>query len=239
MLHRHGGRPGERRTARRFARRAEVRYWVHGDDHPRIAFVNDISTTGLFIATAYPLPRGTEIRIEIHDHDAIYTVEAVVARRVWIAPDLRKLGPSGMGARFLSPSELVERLRQRDAGRVAGARQRENRYLIVLDDDRDLLRTYADDLDLGGLFIPAENPPPLNSVILVDFKFPDSEEIATFPSRVVQRIPVAQGDTLRAGMAVVFEDPAPLMARLRPFLDRRQSAETAGALVESASPEPA
>src|SRR6187397_3218403 len=128
MLHRHGGRPGERRTARRFARRAEVRFWVHGDEHPRIAFINDISTTGLFIATAYPLPRGTEIRIEIHDDKAIYTVEAVVARRVWVAPDLRRLGPSGMGARFLSPVELVERLRARDAGRVAGSKQREDHY---------------------------------------------------------------------------------------------------------------
>lgn len=192
---------------------------MHGDEHPRAAFINDISTTGLFISTAYPLPRGTEIRVEIHDDDAIYTVEAVVTRRVWIAPDLRRLGPSGMGARFLSPQELVERLRARDAGRVAGAKQREDHYLIALDDDRELLRTYANDLELGGLFIPSEAPPPLNREIVVDFKFPGDDEISSFNARVVQRIlPENAGESLRAGMAVVFEDPAALLARLRPFL---------------------
>src|SRR5688572_7012860 len=177
MQHRGGARPHERRSARRFARRAEVRYWVHGDETPRLAFINDISTTGLFITTGYPLPRGTEIHVEIHDEKATYTIEAVVTRRVWVAPDLRRLGPSGMGARFLSPQELVERLRARDHGRVTGAKQREDHYLIVLDDDRALLQTYANDLELGGLFIPSEAPPPLNREIVVDFKFPDDEEI--------------------------------------------------------------
>ena len=219
MQHRGGARPHERRSARRFARRAEVRFWVHGDDTPRVAFINDISTTGLFITTAYPVPRGTEIRVEIHDDKAIYTVEAVVTRRVWIAPDLRRVGPSGMGARFMSPEELVERLRARDSGRVSGAKQREDRYLIVLDDDRELLKTYAADLELGGLFIPSEAPPPLNREIVVDFKFPDSDEISSFRARVVQRIPpAAVGESLRAGMAVVFDQPDAVLARLRPFL---------------------
>jgi Tfp pilus assembly protein PilZ len=200
-------------------RRAEVRFWVHGDDTPRVAFINDISTTGLFITTAYPLPRGTEIRVEIHDEKAIYTVEAVVTRRVWVAPDLRRLGPSGMGARFMSPEELVERLRARDAGRVSGAKQREDHYLIVLDDDRELLKTYADDLELGGLFIPSEAPPALNRDIVVDFKFPDCDEVSSFKARVVQRIPPQNvGESLRAGMAVVFDQPNAVVARLKPFL---------------------
>ena len=189
MLHRKGSRPGERRTARRFARRAQVRFWVHGDEQPRTAFINDISTTGVFVTTAYPVPRGTEIRIEILDGTVSYTVEAVVARRVWMAPDLRRLGPSGMGARFLSPDELVERLRARDAGRVKGSKQRDDHYLIALDDDHALLQTYASDLEMGGLFIPTEAPPPLNREILVDFRFPDTDEVSTFPARVVQRVP--------------------------------------------------
>jgi Tfp pilus assembly protein PilZ len=220
MQHRKGARPSERRTARRFARRAQVRFWVHGDEQPRTAFINDISTTGVFVTTAYPVPRGTEIRIEIIDGAVSYTVEAVVARRVWVAPDLRRLGPSGMGARFLSPDELVERLRQRSAGRVEGAKQRENHYLIALDDDRELLQTYASDLEMGGLFIPTDSPPPLNREIKVDFRFPETNEVSSFPARVVQRVtPEQGGETLRAGMAVVFEDPRAVLTKLRPFLD--------------------
>jgi Tfp pilus assembly protein PilZ len=222
VFQRKGGRPGERRTARRFARRAQVRFWVHGDDEPRTAFINDISTTGVFVTTAYPVPRGTEIRIEIIDGASSYTVEAVVARRVWVAPDLRRLGPSGMGARFLSPDELVQRLRERDTGRVEGAKQRNNHYLIALDDDRALLQTYAADLEMGGLFIPTESPPPLNREIQVDFRFPGGDEVATFPARVVQRVPPDQGGALRAGMAVVFDDPAAVLARLRPYLGARR-----------------
>lgn len=203
-----------------------MRFWVHGENHPRIAFINDISSTGVFVTTAYPLPRGTEIRIEILDGDVSYTVEAVVARRVWMAPDLRRLGPSGMGARFLSPDELVERLRARDAGRVNGSKQRDNHYLIALDDDRELLQTYASDLELGGLFIPTESPPALNREILVDFKFPDHNEVSTFSARVVQRVPPEQGaGVLRAGMAVVFDDPGAVLRRLRPFLESRDGSD--------------
>jgi Tfp pilus assembly protein PilZ len=222
MLHRQGGRPGERRTARRFARRAQVRFWVHGDDEPRNAFIHDISTSGLFISTPYPLPRGTEIRVEISDKGTTYTVEAVVARRVWVAPDLRKLGPTGMGARFLAPDELVQRLKQRDAGRVTAAKQREDHFLIVLEDDENLLRTYLHDLEMGGLFIPTEAPPALNREIQVEFQFPGGDEVFAFSARVVQRVPAGQtGNNLRAGMAVVFEDTASVLARLRPFLDAK------------------
>jgi len=196
-----------------------VRFWVRGAGEPRHAFIHDVSSTGVFISTAYPLPRDTEIRIEIHDRDTMYTVEAVVARRVWVAPDLRKLGPTGMGARFLAPEELVARLRERGAGRVAGAKQHEDRFRIVLEDDRSMLQMYVRDLELGGLFIPTETPPALNRAITVDFVFPGSGEIFSVPARVVQRIPAGQnGNDLRAGAAVAFDDPAPLLERLRPFL---------------------
>ena len=104
-------------------------------------------------------------------------------------------------------------------GRVPGSKQPDNHYLIALDDDPALLQTYASDLEMGGLFIPTEAPPPLNREILVDFRFPDSDELSTFPARVVQRVPPEQGgQTLRAGMAVVFDNPEAVLARLRPFL---------------------
>ncbi len=74
---------------------------------------------------------------------------------------------------------------------------------------------------MGGLFIPTEAPPPLNREILVDFRFPDSEEVSTFPARVVQRVPPDQGgQSLRAGMAVVFDNPE-RGARSAPAVPRR------------------
>jgi Tfp pilus assembly protein PilZ len=103
---------------------------------------------------------------------------------------------------------------------VAGAKQREDHFRIVLDDDQQLLRLYARDLQLGGLFIPTELPPPLNREIHVDFEFP-SREVFGFAARVVQRVPAGQdGDALQAGVAVVFDDPSAVLARLRPFLEQ-------------------
>jgi Tfp pilus assembly protein PilZ len=196
-----------------------VRFWVHGHDQPRQAYIHDISTTGVFVATPYPLPRGTEIRLEIDDADASYIVEAVVARRVWVAPDLRALGPTGMGARFLAPQELVQRFRERGEGRVAGSLKSDEHFLIALEDDRSLLQTYAHDLERGGLFIPTEVPPALNRDVVLDFQFPDGHEPLSVKARVVQRVPAGQsGQALQAGMAVALEDPGPLLDRLRPFL---------------------
>jgi Tfp pilus assembly protein PilZ len=196
-----------------------VRFWVRGEQEARSAFIHDISTTGVFITTPYPLPRGTEVRIEIHADGSTYNVEAVVARRVWVAPDLRRLGPTGMGMRFLGPDELVHRLRERGAGRVASTKQEDGHFRIVLEDDKEMLRTYARDLELGGLFIPTETPPELNRVIFVDFQLPGSTEVVGFPARVVQRIPPGQnGKALRAGAAVAFENPDAVIERLRPFL---------------------
>jgi Tfp pilus assembly protein PilZ len=203
-----------------------VNFWVHGEEHPRTAFVHDISTTGVFVSTPYPLPRGTEIRIEIHDQGSTYTVEAVVSRRVWVAPDLRKLGPTGMGARFLAPDELVGRLRERGAGRVAGDKQHEDHFLIVLEDDQQLLRTYTRDLELGGLFIPSEVPPALNREIQIDFQLPGVTEVFACRARVVQRVPAGQdGGALQAGMAVAFDDPGAVLERLRPFLQETAAAQ--------------
>ena len=64
---------------------------------------------------------------------------------------------------------------------------------------------------------------------MVDFKFPDHDEIASFKARVVQRIPPESvGESLRAGMAVVFDQPDAVLARLKPFL---AAAVTSGAPV--------
>ena len=214
-------RTSERRVARRISRRSKVRYWVGRDDsRGRHGFTNDISSTGAFIVTPYPYRRGTEIRMEVVHGKNPLTFEAVVTRRVWVAPDLRRLGPSGMGVRFRTPEELVARLGEQGEEAKYGVVEEEGVYRIALDEDRVLLEVSASEIELGGFFIPTETPPPLNTEITLEFQPPDGTEPIRAAAVVVQRIPAGQtpGDQ-PAGIAVAVAEPEQVLDRLRPYLD--------------------
>ena len=213
-------RPAERRRARRFAKRSRVRYWLGDDPKARNAFINDISASGVFIVTPYPVERGTELRLEIVEDDKVLKFEAVVARRVWVAPDLRKIGPTGMGVRFLTPDELVQRLKSRGAGRTPTPRREDGVFRLILEDDRDLLASYAKELSQGGLYIPTDEPPALNDEIVVEFVLPDGAgEPIRAQATVVQRIPPGQqAGGLPAGIAVIFDGAESLLHELGPHL---------------------
>lgn len=211
-------RPEERRDARRFAKRSQVRYWIGDDPRARTGFINDISSTGVFVVTPYPLDRGTEIRLEILDGDSVLSFEAVVARRVWVAPDLRRIGPTGMGVRFLTPESLVERLKKRGGGRKPLV-ERDGAMRLVIEDDRELLETYARELSQGGLYLPTDDPPRLNRQVVVEFVLPGDEPAVRAKATVVQRVPPGQNaGGLPAGIAVVFDDLPGLLERVGPHL---------------------
>lgn len=108
----------EKRRKRRFARRIQVRYWPQGEDHERKGYTTNVSTTGVFIATNAPLPPATRMRIEFLDRSG-FIVEAVVAHSARVSASLQSIRSSGMGIRFLLPSELVrELLPSRSEGEV-------------------------------------------------------------------------------------------------------------------------
>ena len=213
-------RPHERRLSRRFARRAQVRYWIGDDPKARNAFINDVSATGVFIVTPYPVERGVTVRLEILDGDSALKFEAVVARRVWIAPDLRKLGPTGMGVRFLTPEELVDQLKTRGEGRAPSV-SADGVFRIVLEDDKDLLEGYAREISQGGFYIPTDDPPALNTELVIEFVLPAGaeEEPLRADATVVQRVPPGQAaGGLPAGIAVAFDKGSELLHRLAPYL---------------------
>ncbi len=197
-----------------------MRYWIGNDPTPRAAYVHDISTTGVFIATPYPVTRGTGVRLEIRDGDTTIHFETVVARRVWVAPDLRLLGPTGMGVRFLSPEELVEQLRVRGRGGARKVNGEDGVFEIVLEDDKPLLAAYSKELEHGGFYIPTDSTPELNQEIVLEFRLPEpSGKSLRAKATVVQRVPPGQETGgLPAGIGVAFNEPEVVLAGLRPYL---------------------
>ena len=91
----------EKRNLDRHRKRYTLRF---GSDEPiRLAFTEDISTTGIFIKTAAIVPVGSIIRLEL-DLDATLKVQ-LEARVMWakkVAPQMLHLvKKSGMGVRII------------------------------------------------------------------------------------------------------------------------------------------
>ena len=97
----------ERRAAGRESRRLPVSYRIKGQQARHTGFLRNISTSGVFIGTPRPLPRGTEIGVLVENDGVTLEIEAIVARKVWLPPDLRLLGSPGFGARLLTPPEAI------------------------------------------------------------------------------------------------------------------------------------
>jgi Tfp pilus assembly protein PilZ len=99
----------EKRRKKRFARRIQVKYWPEGEEHERKGYTTNVSTIGVFIASNAPVPPGTRMRIEFLG-PAGFIVESKVAHSARVSASLQSIRSSGMGIRFLLPSELVREL---------------------------------------------------------------------------------------------------------------------------------
>lgn len=90
----------EKRIIRRFRRRLTVRFGL--DAANRMAFSEDISTTGMFIRTANVCPPNSRIRIEFTIDDCLIQVDARVMWAKKVPQNLFHLAKkSGMGVRFV------------------------------------------------------------------------------------------------------------------------------------------
>ena len=105
------------RYAPRYKRRLPVRFWEPETGAPHQAFTVDISLSGMFIATRAPLAQGARFRIELLEPEHNYFFQGEVVRSAKVAPELQRLGPSGMGVRLLAIEELVGELIPKAAGR--------------------------------------------------------------------------------------------------------------------------
>ncbi|GFE59801.1 PilZ domain-containing protein [Geobacter sp. AOG2] len=90
----------EKRIIRRLKKRLTVHFGIDGAS--RVAFSEDVSTTGMFIRTANVCPPNSRIRIEFTVDDNLIQVDARVMWAKKVPQNLFHLAKkSGMGVRFL------------------------------------------------------------------------------------------------------------------------------------------
>jgi Tfp pilus assembly protein PilZ len=106
-----------RRTAERYSRRVEVRFWRRGHDQPHSGFTIDLSRTGMFLGTSMSLDPGERLRLEIVDRERGFMIEGQVARVHRVSLALRHVEQPGVGVRFFGPGDLVSEL-------IGGGRQK-------------------------------------------------------------------------------------------------------------------
>ncbi len=223
-----------RRENERVVRRVPVRFTVRGEAaEPVRGYTTNISTGGMFISTGRPSESGKRLRIEVGEEGRDFTVEGLVAHSRRTAPELRVLGLTGMGVRFLTVAELVSELLggdpDRESGRQAPALLEESAlgdgvFRLRFRSREHFLRVYRQDVVHGGLFVPTRQPAELSEPITLEVLVP----LKDYPplrlrARVVHRIPSGGGGSsanLLAGMGVQFEDPAAAFAALDPVVTR-------------------
>jgi hypothetical protein len=91
-------------------RRVQVQFWKVGELQSYPGYTTNISTTGMFLATASPQPPGTRLRVEVMNGDQGFVLEGVVAHSRKVRGDMMRLSQPGMGIRFLTVEEIVRQL---------------------------------------------------------------------------------------------------------------------------------
>lgn len=206
----------ERRAAPRTPQRLNVRYRIKGDRETHLGILKNISAVGVFVSTSKPLARGTEIEIMFDRDGFTVEMEAVVARKVWVPPDLRLLGSPGFGARLLSTDEVVVKARGDGAEEeVAAAPSRDDAgvFHVRLGERPEARRRQLEDLRYGGVFVATENPPALNEKVRLLVIVGD--EAIACSGTVVQRVAGGQAGDSSPGMGVHIAEAEAVAARLQ------------------------
>lgn len=223
----------ERREERRHPRRLRVRFWPRGEETPVSGLTGNLSRSGAFLTAPKVLARGTRLLLELPAGDGPVLIEGEVAHAHRIPVDLRSLGTSGMGVRFLSPEELVGPLLPVDAEKDGAAGESSERaaldagegsrvYAVGFPGVREFLECYERDLVNGGLFLRTERPQPRGSVVDLRFRLPEEAgeaESLEARGRVVQVVEPGDGAG-EGGMGLELLDLETLLERLRPVAER-------------------
>jgi len=220
------GRGEERRRTRRHPRRMRVRFWVEGEERATSGVTNNLSLSGAFITAPQVHARGTRLRLELSLDDGSVMIEGQVAHAHRVPVELRAIGTSGMGVRFLPPEDLVAPLLPEDLVRDVAEEPPEQSagprvFSVSFDGVSDFLQCYHRDLVNGGIFIRTARPRGIRSLIDLEFRVPGRAEPLTSRGRVVQRIePRAGEDPPRGGMGIELLEVENLLAELRPWVER-------------------
>lgn len=192
----------DRREDSRYPRRIQVRFWSRGIKKPSLGYTMNVSSSGMYITTNRLLPRGTRLRVELRSGDGPdLLVEAVVARSDRPSPTQTQQLNS-MGVRFLTPRELVSELVPEIAAtpQEAPTRSSDGVYRLPFVDHQQFLAAYHRDLASSALFVPTEEPAPLDAEVTVELRIPEARPIR-LRGRVVHRCE-AGGGNLLAGMGL-------------------------------------
>ncbi len=92
-----------------------------------------------------------------------------------------------------------------DAHRPRPARQEfESRVRLVAAGVDAIAERYATNLSEGGLFVRDPQPPPVGTVVLLEFVLPDGQPLSRVAARVVHARPATMADDPTAGMGLQF-----------------------------------
>jgi len=197
----------ERRKAPRLRRRLQVLYGE--DELTTNGFGLDISTGGLFLTATTLLPQGTRIHMKITSPSFVFYAEGRVVRHKLVAPTLRGMDPQGMGIRFISPHEIVEKI-------APAAKKGPVPFSVSCLTPGSLEDLVREQLARGVLIVPTgDQAPAVPSVVdfHVTLEFLPAPQTVSAKGRVIQLLNPDKED-IRAAVLEVAEAPA-LIAALR------------------------
>lgn len=152
----------ERRQGVRKRARLRVRFW--NEEIEGSGFTADISTGGLFLETGKKLTPRTRLHLEIELKSGSFYCEGVVARVLKASREVRPVIKPGVGIRFVG---LLEAFHQLTAGPAT------NELEMDLRDPAKLATVYVRDIKRGGLYIPTDDPPAVDTTVTVRLVLPD------------------------------------------------------------------
>lgn len=210
-----------RRSSPRAFRRLSIRFARKGETQSFSGQTTDLSTGGMFVLTPHPFPSGSRLRIEIGEGPRGFVIEGVVAHAHRLPPELRVLGRSGMGVRFLTIAELLaEAVPEfgRGTDRHTEAPPKDGVYVVRFDSVDTFLAALHTDVRHGGLFVPTRYPAEVATSVTIEIHPAPGEPAQLLRARVVHSVPASgleNRENLLAGMGVQFEDADAARAALQ------------------------
>jgi Tfp pilus assembly protein PilZ len=217
-----------RRSSPRSFRRLSVRFGRKGETQTFSGQTTDLSTGGMFVLTPHPFPSGTRVRVEIGEGARGFVIEGVVAHAHRLAPELRALGRSGMGIRFLTIEELLTEAVP-ELGRSGGRPEvppKDGVYPVRFDSLETFSAAVRNDVRHGGLFVPTRYPAPVATTVTLEIHPPKGQPPLRLRAQVVHSVPATgleERVNLLAGMGVQFEEADAARAALGALADQLEA----------------
>ena len=192
----------ERRKAKRYGRRLQVRFGEGGFE--QVGFTQDVSATGMFVVSAKLPAIGQRVHLQVQvTPTQLVHFEGLVQRHKQAPRALQAYSKNGFGVRFLALEELVGDILPKLKEDVLELK------VSTADEARALVATQ---LRHGGLFVPgaavkAERDEALTVVLKLSFA--DAEVV--LDGRVMQRMP-------GAGVALQLERASEAVAAVEGLL---------------------